>query len=58
MLAFLRTVWAITRKDLWVWLSNRRNIAATVIPPIAFLFVQALGAVAVGRSPVAFYTAR
>ena len=48
MLAFLRSVWAITRKDLRVWLSNRRNIA--------FLLIQALGAVAVGRSPVALVT--
>ena len=56
MLAFLRSVWAITRKDLRVWLSNRRNIAATVVPPIAFLLIQALGAVAVGRSPVALVT--
>ncbi len=56
MLAFLRSVWAITRKDLRVWLSNRRNIGATVVPPIAFLLIQALGAVAVGRSPVALVT--
>ena len=55
-LAFLRSVWAIIRKDLRVWLSNRRNIAATVVPPIAFLLIQALGAVAVGRSPVALVT--
>jgi len=54
--AFLRSVWAITRKDLRVWLNNRCNIAATVIPPIAFLLIQALGAVAVGRSPVALVT--
>ena len=55
-LAFFRSVWAIVRKDLRVWLSNRRNIAATVVPPIAFLLIQALGAVAVGRSPVALVT--
>ena len=56
MTVFLRSVWAILRKDLRVWLSNRRNIAATIVPPIAFLLVQALGAVAVGRSPVALVT--
>ncbi len=38
-LAFFRSVWAIVRKDLRVWLSNRRNIAATVVPPIAFLLI-------------------
>ncbi len=54
--SFLRSVWAIIRKDLRVWLSNRRNIAATIIPPLAFLLIQALGAVAVGRSPVALVT--
>ncbi len=54
--SFLRSVWAIIRKDLQVWLSNRRNIAATIIPPISFLLIQALGAVAVGRSPVALVT--
>ncbi|GAC1391256.1 MAG: ABC transporter permease [Ktedonobacteraceae bacterium] len=55
-LSFLRSVWAILRKDLRVWLNNRRNIAATIIPPLGFLLVQALGAVAVGRSPVALVT--
>ncbi|GER90056.1 transport permease protein [Dictyobacter vulcani] len=53
---FLRAVWAIIKKDILVWLSNRRNIAATVVPPLAFLLIQALGAVAVGRSPVALVT--
>lgn len=48
-----RAIWAIYRKDLMVWLRNGRNIAATVVPPLAFLLVQALGAAAVGRSPVA-----
>ncbi len=53
LLAFLRTVWTVMRKDIRVWLRQPANIAATVIPPIAFLFVEALGAAAVGRSPVA-----
>jgi ABC-type multidrug transport system permease subunit len=50
---FLRAIWAIFKKDIAVWLQNRRNAAATIIPPLGFLLVQALGAVAVGRSPVA-----
>lgn len=53
---FLRTVWAIFRKDLSVWWHNRLNIAVSVIPVISFLLIQALGAVAVGRSPVALVT--
>jgi ABC-2 type transport system permease protein len=54
--SFMRTVWAIFRKDLTVWLRNGRNIAATIAPPLVFLLVQALGAAAVGRSPVALVT--
>ncbi len=51
-----RIIWAILKKDLAIWLRNGRNIAATVLPPLAFLLVQALGAAAVGRSPVALVT--
>lgn len=54
--SFLRTVGAIFRKDLAIWLRNKRNIAATILPPLVFLLVQALGAAAVGRSPVALVT--
>ena len=32
------------------------NIAATILPPLAFLLVNALGAAAVGRNPVALVT--
>jgi len=53
---FLRVAWTITVKDLRIWLRHPTNIAATVLPPLAFLLVQALGAVAVGRSPVALVT--
>jgi ABC-type multidrug transport system permease subunit len=53
MFTFVRIVWAILKKDLRVWLRQPTNVAATVIPPISFLLVQALGAAAVGRSPVA-----
>ena len=52
-LTFLRTIWTVMRKDIRIWLRQPANIAATVIPPIAFLLVEALGAAAVGRSPVA-----
>jgi ABC-type multidrug transport system permease subunit len=51
-----RTIWAIFRKDLVVWLRNKRNIFGTIVPPLSFLLVQALGAAAVGRSPVALVT--
>src|SRR6266567_6268713 len=54
--SFFRSVWAIFRKDISVWLRNGRNIVATVVPPLAFLLVQAVGAIAVGRSPVALVT--
>jgi ABC-2 type transport system permease protein len=50
---FLSTVFVIARKDVRIWLRQPTNIAATIIPPLAFLLVQALGAAAVGRSPVA-----
>src|SRR5438270_7586705 len=53
---FFRTIWAIFRKDIAVWWNNRRNVTATFIPPLLFLLIQALGAVAVGRSPVALVT--
>jgi len=53
MFNFLRITWAIFYKDIRVWLRQPANVAATVIPPLAFLFIQALGAAAVGRSPVA-----
>ncbi len=53
---FLRTVWIVLFKDLRVWLRQPVNIAATLVPAIAFLLVQALGAAAVGRSPVALVT--
>jgi len=52
-LQVLRIIWAIIKKDVVVWLRNPANVAATVLPPISFLLVQALGAAAVGRSPVA-----
>ncbi len=54
--AFFRAIWVILKKDIRVWLRQPVNIAATIIPPIAFLLVEALGAAAVGRSPVALVT--
>jgi ABC-type multidrug transport system permease subunit len=50
---FFRTTLAIFKKDLGIWLRQPANIAATIVPPLAFLLVQALGSAAVGRSPVA-----
>ena len=50
---FLRATWFISRKDIRVWLRQPANIAATIVPALVMLLVQALGAQAVGRSPVA-----
>ncbi|MDQ2905855.1 MAG: ABC transporter permease [Chloroflexota bacterium] len=51
--AFFRPLWALLRKDLNVWLHQPLTIFATLAPSLGFLAVQALGAAAVGRSPVA-----
>src|SRR5258708_12830472 len=56
MISFIRSSWAILRKDLGVWLRQPASAAVTVLPPLAFLLIEALGAVAVGRSPVALVT--
>ena len=56
ILQFLSTLFVIARKDVRIWLRQPANIAATIVPPLAFLLVQALGAAAVGRSPVALVT--
>jgi len=53
ILNFLRTTWFILRKDLQIWLRQPANIGATIVPALVVLFIQALGAQAVGRSPVA-----
>jgi ABC-2 type transport system permease protein len=50
---FMRTVWAMCKKDLRIWLRRPSNVAITVLPALALLFVDALSAGAVGRSPVA-----
>src|ERR1700737_411227 len=54
--AFVRAVWTICKKDLRVWLRQPANVAITVLPALALLFVDALSAGAVGRSPVALVT--
>jgi ABC-type multidrug transport system permease subunit len=54
--SFFRTIWVILRKDIRVLLRQPATMAATLLPPIAFLLVNALGAVAVGRNPVALVT--
>lgn len=56
IIAFFRAIWVIFRKDIRVWLRQPANIAATILPPLAFLLAGALGATAVGRSPVALVT--
>jgi len=55
-IAFFHVIWVILRKDLRVLLRQPANIAATLLPPIGFLLVNALGAAAVGRNPVALVT--
>jgi ABC-type multidrug transport system permease subunit len=54
--AFFHAIWVILRKDIRVLLRQPANMAATLLPPIAFLLVNALGAAAVGRNPVALVT--
>src|SRR6516225_6728466 len=55
-IAFFHAIWVILSKDTRVMLRQPANIAATLVPPIAFLLVNALGAAAVGRNPVALVT--
>src|SRR5258708_22818857 len=54
--AFVRAVWTMCKKDVRVWLRQPANVAITVLPALALLFVDALSAGAVGRSPVALVT--
>ena len=54
--AFVRAVWTICKKDLRVWLRQPANVAITVLPALGLLFIDALSAGAVGRSPVALVT--
>jgi ABC-type multidrug transport system permease subunit len=56
MREFFRTTWVELWKDLRIWIRQPAGIAATFVPAIAFLLVQALGAAAVGRSPIALVT--
>jgi ABC-2 type transport system permease protein len=50
---FLRTVWAIIKKDVTTWFFQPASSLGTVLPALAVLLVGALLASAVGRSPVA-----
>src|SRR5258708_21502819 len=54
--AFVRAVWTICKKDVRVWLRQPANVAITVLPALALLFVDALSAGAGGRSPGALVT--
>src|SRR5258708_11900747 len=56
MFTALRSAWIIMRKDIGVWLRQPVNIAVTLLPPLGFLLVSAVGAAAVGRNPVALVT--
>ena len=49
----LRALLALVKKDLGVWIRQPANVVATILPPLAFLLVEFMGAAAVGRSPVA-----
>lgn len=51
--SFFRAVWAIIKKDLRIWLRQPANMTAMIVPVLGLLLVEALGAAAVGRSPVA-----
>ena len=54
--AAFRPIWAICKKDLAVWLHRPANVIVTLAPPVVLLLIIALGASAVGRSPVALVT--
>jgi ABC-2 type transport system permease protein len=56
MISFVRAAWAIYRKDLAVWGHNRLSALASFIPILSILLLSAVGAAAVGRSPVALVT--
>ncbi len=53
IIEFIHAVWIILTKDLRVWLRQPTTLAATFLPSLGFLIVSAIGAAAVGRSPVA-----
>lgn len=53
---FWWVTWTIFRKDVRIWLRQPATMAATIVPPLGLLLVGALGAAAVGRSPVALVT--
>jgi ABC-type multidrug transport system permease subunit len=56
VIGFARIVWVVFKKDVRVWLHQPVNLAVIFIPALGFLLVSALGAAAVGRSPVALVT--
>ncbi len=53
LLTLWGNIWTICKKDIRVWLRHPSNITLTFLPPLLFLLVGALNAVAVGRNPVA-----
>lgn len=46
-------IWAITRKDIGVWLRQPAAIGVTLLPPLGLILVMFLSAAAVGRNPIA-----
>ena len=52
-MAALRAVLAIAAKDILTWLRTPSAIAASLLPPVAFLLIIFVVAGAVGRNPVA-----
>jgi ABC-2 type transport system permease protein len=47
------TIWIICKNTISVWLRNRSLIAASLLPPVAFLAAGFFAAAAVSHSPVA-----
>lgn len=50
---FFRVLWAIYRKDLAVWWRNRLTLVVSILPVTGLFLIEAFGAVATGRNPVA-----
>lgn len=49
----LRCIWAISKKDLSVWLRHPLQIVGSLLVPVSYFLVVFLGAQAVGLNPVA-----
>lgn len=49
----MRAIWIICKNTIRIWLRNRSLIAASLLPPVAFLAAGFFAAAAVSHSPVA-----